>query len=208
MNMFKKHPKTEPRAGINMAEAFRHWKQETPVQFVDPRSLKPWADNPRDNDGVPVKQVMLMIQEFGWVSPIVAQRDTRQIIIGHTRQKAAIELGLDVVPVLFVDIAGNQAMALAIGDNRTSEFAQWEHEMLRLELSELNSAGMDIGIIGFDLEELESLNETADDIDDSECDGDDTKTYVVRVRVSTMSEAQDIVTEMSARGLEAEVDGE
>ncbi len=63
--------------------------EEPAAVWVDPSDLKPWAKNPRKNDGKPVEQVVDSIRRFGFASPIIARAETREVIAGHTRLKAA-----------------------------------------------------------------------------------------------------------------------
>lgn len=60
--------------------------------YVSPDSLVPWKDNPRKNDGEPVRKVAESIRRFGFGAPILARRDNGEIIAGHTRWKAARDL--------------------------------------------------------------------------------------------------------------------
>lgn len=96
------------------------------AEMVDPASLKPWPDNPRINEGEPVEKVADSIKRFGFASPIVARRENREIIAGHTRWKAAMKLKLEAVPVRFLDLGEREAHLLALADNRLGELAEWD----------------------------------------------------------------------------------
>jgi hypothetical protein len=87
-------------------------------------SLVPWAKNPRLNDDA-VDDVARSIERFGFGAPIIARTSDRRIIAGHTRWKAASRLGLDVVPVRFLDLTDSEATALTLADNRLGELAEW-----------------------------------------------------------------------------------
>ncbi len=91
------------------------------AEWVAPATLKPWAKNPRKNDGEPVAKVAESIKRFGFAAPIVARKATREIIAGHTRWKAAQQLKLERVPVRFVDVSEREAHLLALADNRLHE---------------------------------------------------------------------------------------
>ena len=70
------------------------------------------------------------IKEFGWRVPIVVDKNM-VIICGHTCLKAAIKLGLDVVPVHIADnLTPEQVQAYRIADNKTSEIAEWDNSLL------------------------------------------------------------------------------
>jgi len=116
--------------------------------------LVPYARNPRKNDGAAVDKVAASIKEFGWRQPIVVDGDG-VIIAGHTRHKAARQLGLTEVPVHDAgDLTETQARAFRIADNRTGEESTWDDELLRLEFDDL---GDDIDLTGFDDEEISAL---------------------------------------------------
>src|SRR4051812_18439339 len=104
------------------------------AEMVDPATLKAWPKNPRNNDGEPVVRVAESIKRFGFAAPIVARRETREIIAGHTRWKAATQLKLTEVPVRFLDLSEREAHLLALADNRLGELAEWDtpelHQLL------------------------------------------------------------------------------
>jgi DNA modification methylase len=135
--------------------------------WVDPGSLKPWAKNPRKNDGEPVAKVAESIRRFGFAAPIVARAATREIIAGHTRWKAAQQLKLDRVPVRFLDISEREAHLLALADNRLGELAEWDSPELATIL-----ASYDLGdqiLAGWtekDLRELERAVSSDEDLPD------------------------------------------
>ena len=95
--------------------------------------LKPYAMNPRFNDNA-VDQVAASIREFGFKVPIVADKDG-VIVAGHTRLKAAKQLGLKKVPVIYADdLDEEQIRAFRLADNKVSELATWDMEKLDLEM--------------------------------------------------------------------------
>jgi len=121
---------------------------EPAAEWVDVDSLKPWKDNPRKRQ--PVSQVAASIERYGFAAPIVARKSNREIIAGHTRWKAAKQLGLRKAPVRFLDVDEKQAHELALMDNRTSELADWDDAKLASVL-----AGMD--------DEVKALLDCADE---------------------------------------------
>lgn len=113
--------------------------------------LKPYKKNPRDNEGA-VEKVAKSIKEFGFKVPMVVTKDG-VIIAGHTRYKASQRLGLESVPVVYADdLTEEQTKAFRLADNRVAEEAQWNEDLLRIELDELE--GM---FTGFDDDELDNL---------------------------------------------------
>jgi ParB-like chromosome segregation protein Spo0J len=126
------------------------------VDLVPIDSVIPYARNPRKNAGA-VGKVAASLREFGWRQPIVVDSEM-VIIVGHTRLLAARQLGMTEVPV---HVAGlltpEQVKAYRITDNRVGEEAEWDNELLKLELGELRAGGMDLALTGFDDAELNGL---------------------------------------------------
>ena len=124
--------------------------------YVDPSTLVPWDKNPRNNAEA-IKQVAKSIERFGFASPIVARQADGRIIAGHTRHAAALRLGLEDVPVRFLDIDEQKASALALADNKIGEIATWNDDTLGEILAELEQDGFDLDGLGWDEDELSGL---------------------------------------------------
>ena len=115
--------------------------------------IKPYEKNPRQNDAA-VDAVAASIREFGFRQPIVVDPDD-VIICGHTRFKAAQQLGLEKVPVHVArDLTPEQIRAYRIADNKTGELATWDMDLLPIELAELQGLDIDLELLGFDGDEL------------------------------------------------------
>jgi len=118
--------------------------------------IRPYEQNPRQNDAA-VDAVAASIREFGFRQPIVVDTDG-VIVVGHTRWKAAKKLGLEFVPVhVATDLTPEQAKAYRLADNRTADLAEWDYELLPIELRDLQAADFDLGLLGFGDDELASL---------------------------------------------------
>ena len=118
--------------------------------------IKPYERNPRANDAA-VEAVAESIKRFGFRQPIVVDAEG-VIVCGHTRWKAARKLGLDKVPVhVASDLTPEQIRAYRIADNKTAELAEWNLDLLPIELAELQDAGIDWSLLGFDSDELAKL---------------------------------------------------
>ena len=119
-------------------------------------AIKPYEKNPRINDAA-VDAVAESIRRFGFRQPIVVD-EGGVIVCGHTRFKAAQKLGLAEVPVHVArDLTPAQVRAYRIADNKTAELAEWNFELLPIELAELQGAGIDWSLLGFDQDELAML---------------------------------------------------
>jgi len=130
--------------------------------WEDISSLTPWDKNPRHNTAA-IEQVRRSIERFGFSSPIIARQQDRVIIAGHTRHQAALKMGLDKVPVRFLDLDPAQARALALADNKLGEVAEWDDGMLAEVLAELEAESVDLDGLGWSDEELAALLESPDD---------------------------------------------
>jgi ParB family chromosome partitioning protein len=118
--------------------------------------LKPYWNNPRVNDAA-VVGLKASITEFGFNVPIVVDVDM-VLVTGHTRYKAALELGLEEVPIIIAShLSAEQIKAFRIADNRLSEDAKWDETKLQVELRQLNDMGFSMEFTGFSAEELDCL---------------------------------------------------
>ncbi len=112
--------------------------------------LKEYENNPRFNDEA-VKYVENSIVRFGFRVPIVIDKEN-VIIAGHTRFRAAREIGMDAVPCIDADeLTEEQVTAFRLVDNKTAELAGWDFAALDKELAEI--AGIEMTSFGFVLPE-------------------------------------------------------
>ena len=127
--------------------------------------LKPYDKNPRKNKEA-VKYVAESIKEFGFKQPIVIDKNN-VIVCGHTRLLAAKQLGLKEVPcILADDLTEEQINAYRLVDNKTNEFAEWDNELLKVELFKLPSLNMKL--FGFEEEQKEEQIAEEDNYEEPE----------------------------------------
>jgi DNA modification methylase len=116
----------------------------------------PYCRNPRKNDEQ-VDRMASAIREFGFRIPIVAKSDG-SVVDGHLRLKAAQKLGLKEVPVALADeLTDAQVKAFRILANKSANWAEWEPDMLKLELQELQELDFDLELTGFELPEIDEI---------------------------------------------------
>lgn len=131
--------------------------------------LIPYARNPRKNDAQ-VDRMVSAIKEFGFRIPVVAKSDG-SVVDGHLRLKAAQKLGLKEVPVALADeLTDAQVKAFRLLANKSANWAEWDDELLKLELEELKGLDYDLQLTGFDMGELAEI-EGLDLPDIEESDG-------------------------------------
>tara|TARA_R110002167_G_scaffold34895_7_gene111486 strand:- start:472 stop:1089 length:618 start_codon:yes stop_codon:yes gene_type:complete len=143
------------------------------IEQVKIEEIIPYDQNPRDNSAA-VKKVSESIAEFGWQQPIVVDEDN-VILAGHTRHLAAMSMGFKEVPVVIAKgLSDAQKKAYRIVDNKTSELAEWDKELLKSEFLALQELDFDLNLTGFDLDEIAKISgeelqfdEELDEIDES-----------------------------------------
>ena len=121
-----------------------HWPIERCIEY---------ARNPRKNDHA-VDKVAAAIKEYGFRVPIVAKSDG-MVVDGHLRLKAAKKLGLTEVPVILADdMTDAQIKAFRLSVNRVAQEAQWDNDLLKIELQDLDANGFDLSLTGFEVGEI------------------------------------------------------
>ena len=128
---------------------------------IDMRKLseiRPYENNPRLNDAA-VDAVAASPREFGFRQPIVVD-EQGVIVVGHTRYKAAIKLGMDLGPVhVATGLTSAQLKAYRSADNQTARLSEWDNDKLAAELIEMQVMDIDLDLTGFTPEELIGLME-------------------------------------------------
>src|ERR1700674_3357285 len=123
-----------------------------------------YARNPRKNDAA-VDRMVASIKEFGLKIPVLARSDG-EVVDGHLRLKAARKLGIAEIPVILCDEwTPAQVKAFRLMVNRSVTWADWDDELLALELQELNATEFDLSLTGFDPKEIDDLLLPPDDDD-------------------------------------------
>lgn len=113
--------------------------------------IKEYENNPRNNDNA-VEYVARSIKDFGFKIPIIVDKNN-VIVAGHTRYKAAKELNLTEVPCIVADdLTDEQIKAFRLVDNKSAELAEWNLELLNIELE--NIYDIDMNLYNFELSEL------------------------------------------------------
>jgi len=131
------------------------------IEQIDIGLIKPYAKNPRKNKAA-IETLKISLKEFGFKQPIVVDKDMT-IVVGHTRYQAARELNYLIVPVIIADeLNEEQIRAYRIMDNRSNENADWDNELLKQELKDLEST-YDLAYTGFTAEDLNELFRDSED---------------------------------------------
>ena len=132
-------------------------KTTSEMQLVPVAKLVPYQNNARTHSKEQINKLRASIREFGFVNPVIIDRDFN-VIAGHGRIAAAREENIAEVPCVFVDhLTEAQKKAYILADNRMALDAGWDEDMLRVELEALEEMGYDLGLTGFDEKELAAL---------------------------------------------------
>ena len=160
--------------------------------------LKPYERNPRNNKDA-VDYVANSIKEFGFKQPIVIDKDN-VIVCGHTRYLACKKLKIDEVPcVMADDLTEEQIKAYRLADNKVSEIATWNYDLLNEELDDL--IDFDMSMYGFnDNDEVEINEKEHNDLSDEVAE-----TFEVIIECADEMQQEAIYTRLTSEGMKCRV---
>ena len=131
------------------------------IAMRTPQSLKPSPRNARTHSRKQLRQIADSIRRFGFTSPVLIDGED-QILAGHGRVAAALEIGMSSVPVLCIgDLTPAERKAYMLADNKIAINAGWDAELLALELQELTDLEFDVELTGFSLAEIDFVIDQA-----------------------------------------------
>jgi len=134
------------------------------IEQISIDEIKPYEKNPRNNDNA-VDKVATSIKQFGFKVPIIIDKNN-VIVAGHTRYKAAQKLNLNLLPCIVTDdLTDEQIKAFRLADNKVAEFSEWDFDLLKQELLDLENFDLDMSEFGFNFD-LESDEEQTEVIED------------------------------------------
>jgi DNA modification methylase len=126
------------------------------VELVPISEVIPYARNPRKNDEA-ISKVAASLAEFGFRQPIVVDGNGI-VVVGHTRLLAAHRLGMAEVPIHTAEgLTQAQIRTYRLADNRSGQEADWDMDLLRIELEDLQAEDFDLDLTAFSEDELERL---------------------------------------------------
>ena len=137
------------------------------IQQMNIDDIIPYDRNPRKNDHA-IDKISAAIREYGFKVPVIIKSDGT-IIDGHLRYKAAKKLGFKTLPVLIADdLTETQIKAFRISINRMADLADWDNELLKLEIQDLKDADFDVNLTGFNDVEIEGFEDVPDIVFDDD----------------------------------------
>jgi len=127
------------------------------IENADINTIKPYENNPRKLKDSAIDKVAMSLKEYGFRQPIVVDKD-RVIVVGHTRYRASKKLGFKEVPITIADnLTPEQINAYRIADNRTAEESEWDSELLKMEIKDLESKDFKLDLLGFNEDQLNDM---------------------------------------------------
>jgi DNA modification methylase len=127
------------------------------IKLAEISNIKPYENNPRKLSDQAIEKVAMSLKEYGFRQPIVVDKDM-VIVAGHTRYRASKKLGLKQVPISVIDnLTEEQINAYRIADNRTAEESEWDNELLKMEIKELEAKDFKLDLLGFNDEQLNNI---------------------------------------------------
>jgi len=166
--------------------------------------LIPYARNSRTHSDAQVAQIAASIKEFGFTNPVLIDGEGG-IIAGHGRVMAARKLGLNEVPCIRLEhLTETQKRAYIIADNKLALNAGWDNEMLKVEFLDLGELNYDLDLTGFDLQEIASILDDQNEIEEPEGVGYK-EVFNIIVECVSEEEQQKIFNRLDAEGYKCRV---
>lgn len=129
----------------------------TNFQLVPTDKLIPYINNARTHSKEQIAKLRSSLREFGFINPIIIDKNFN-VLCGHGRLEASKAEGMEEVPCIFVEhFTEAQKKAYILADNRMALDAGWDDELLSIEMEELQNAGFDVSLTGFDEKEIADL---------------------------------------------------
>ena len=127
------------------------------IKLAEISNIKPYENNPRKLSEQAIKKVAMSLKEYGFRQPIVVDKNM-VIVAGHTRYRASKKLGLKQVPISVIyNLSEEQINAYRIADNRTAEESEWDNELLKMEIKELEAKDFKLDLLGFNEDQLNDI---------------------------------------------------
>ena len=176
-------------------------EKRTTIKETAVGELIPYASNSRTHSQEQVAQIAASIKEFGFTNPILTDGENG-IIAGHGRLEAARMLGRDTVPTLELShLTPTQRKAYIIADNKLALNAEWDMDLLSVEMKDLDLEGFDLSLIGFDENDLNALmypDETGTNPDNILTDENK---HIILIELTNEVDCQTLYEEFEQRGL-------
>lgn len=145
------------------------------IVYKKVENLIPYINNSRTHSEEQIDQICASINEFGFTNPLLID-EKDNIIAGHGRLLASKKLKMEEIPCIILSrLTEAQKKAYVIADNKMALNAGWDFNLLSFELENLKELDFDLELTGFDVDEIDSLIGTNEDIEDNDYDEQELK---------------------------------
>lgn len=142
--------------------------------------LKPYENNARTHSGDQIEKIANSIQEFGFINPVIID-ENNTILVGHGRVMAAEQAGMTQAPCIRVtDLTDDQKRAYILADNKLSDMAGWDIDLLTAEIENID---IDMALFGFDIAEIDTP-----DLDELEQEAETDDKFIIKITFDTYNE--------------------
>jgi len=138
-------------------------KKEIDYPFIEIDELKPYENNARLHPQEQIDKITNSIKEFGFITPVIID-ENNTILVGHGRTLGAKQAGLTQVPYRRItNLTDEQKRAYILADNKLSDIAEWDEELLKMELESITLDMTDFGFEDFEINIDEDITEIEED---------------------------------------------
>lgn len=190
---------------------YRFFMADLSIEYKRVDDLIPYVNNSRTHSDEQVTQIAASIKEFNFTNPILID-ENNGIIAGHGRLMAAKKLKLEQVPTItLVGLSDAQRKAYVIADNKLALNAEWDFDLLKIEIESLQEGDFKLDFLGFDVDELNGIlgfdDIAEEDEEESEQDYEDKykEQYGVIIMCKSAEEQEKIFNKMQQNGYEVKV---
>lgn len=175
------------------------------IEQLSVDALIPYSNNARTHSDDQVTQIASSIKEFGFNNPILVDK-TNGVIAGHGRLMAAKKLGMDTVPCIKLEhLTDAQRKAFILADNKIALNSGWDYELLKVEVENLSDEDFRLEILGFDVNELNTILGIEEEIKDDKEISDDGNRNLLLVEFDNEIELENLFNEMQERGFNCKI---
>ena len=194
-----------------ISNIYRFFMADLSIEYKRVDDLIPYVNNSRTHSDEQVTQVAASIKEFGFTNPILID-ENNGIIAGHGRLMAAKKLKLEQVPTItLVGLSDAQRKAYVIADNKLALNAEWDFDLLKIEIESLQEDDFKLDLLSFDVDELNGIlgfdDIAEEDEEEPEQDYKDNykEQYGVIIMCKSAEEQEKIFNKMQQNGYEVKV---
>lgn len=131
--------------------------------YIAISDIKPYENNARLHPEEQLEKIANSIREFGFITPVIID-ENNTILVGHGRTLAAERVGLTEIPYRRItNLTEEQKRAYILADNKLSDIAEWDEELLKMELESITLDMTDFGFEDFEINIDEEITEIEED---------------------------------------------